>query len=111
MQISKQMQRGAVGGQGNGDDEIALQEQALNAETKRVDGSSEEMKKPWVDRTPFSVFMGMMIFCNSILVALETDYEEARPGEAAAGLQNCPMWWCLQFCVSNFDFETIFGHD
>jgi len=75
-QSAASKRRGAVGGQGNGDDEIALQEQALNAETKRVDGSSEEMKKPWVDRTPFSVFMGMMIFCNSILVALETDYEE-----------------------------------
>jgi voltage-gated sodium channel len=57
-------------------DDITLQEQALTNQTREVEGRNEESKKPWVDRTPFSAFMGIMIFLNSILVALETDHEE-----------------------------------
>merc|ERR1719420_338698 len=55
---------------------MALQEQSLQNQTRELEGKSEEQKKPWVDRTTFSAFMGVMIFLNSILVALETDYEE-----------------------------------
>merc|ERR1719281_1505912 len=58
------------------DNDMALQEQALTNQAREVNGRSEEWKKAWVDRTPFSVFMGIMIFLNSILVALETDYED-----------------------------------
>jgi voltage-gated sodium channel len=53
-----------------------MQEQSLTNQAREVEGRNEDWKKPWVDRTPFSCFMGVMIFANSLLVGLETDHEE-----------------------------------
>ena len=44
----------------------------------QVIGADEDQQKPWVDRTKFSTFMGVIIMANAITVGIETEQVEEQ---------------------------------